>query len=415
MADEKRVKKKQKLNISALVKVTGSALLIVLLILAAAFVIGEKTGGKSAFSENGFEIGAASVKELKPYNGGVAAVADSAVYYFDGSGNLLSKNEHTYSAPVACVNGKNLLLYDLGGNNLRIEKRGGIYSEHSFKSVITCGAIGKRGNYAYALNSDGGFQSHLFVFSDRDKKIFEWGSSSDYISCLSLSDNGKLCAASILTSENARIVSVVKLFDFSAEEPLFSVEFQDSVIYDISVVSSKQLIVFCDNGVYSVASDGAKTELLSYSSTEITHYYDFPSGLKAVSVAVFGNERNTKLTVFSRRGKILFEKSFNGEITAVSCSKNRIGVAFRYRIESYDSRGNSVGLLETEEACTEAIISGGRLYVLGANGLYSFSINSRTSSKTENNTTAENKTSSENETVSEINESEATTVLNEVG
>lgn len=381
MAEDTRVKQQkrknaQKLNVPALLRVIGFAVLIVTVIIAIAFVIDGNGGSSGGQYTDRFEIGAASVSSLKPYSSGAAAVADSAVYYFDGSGNRLSKNEHTYSSPVAESNGKHLLLYDLGGNNLRIEKRGEIFKEHTFKSVLTCAAIGRMGNYAFSLNSDGGYQSHLYVYSGSGKKTFEWGSSSDYISGLSLSDNGNYCAATLLTSQNAKIISVVKLFDFSSDKPVFSVDFAGSVIYDIVFASSKQLLVFCDNGVYGVSYTGEKTEILGYTSTEIKHYSNFPSGMKAVSVAVYGNEKNTKATVLSKKGKILFEKSYGEEIINVVCSKNRVSVVLHDRIETYDGRGNPVGSVVLRETCTDAVISRNRLFILGARGLYSVPVNS---------------------------------------
>ncbi|MDY4255908.1 MAG: DUF5711 family protein [Oscillospiraceae bacterium] len=384
MANENGMRNnKGRLNSAAFIRVLGAALLIVILVLAAAFVIGNKTtdDGKtnSEAVESGFDIGAASVKSVVPYSGGIAAIADSAVYYFDASGNQLSKNEHSFASPVAEASGRNLILYDLGGYKYRIEKRGGIYYETETASVITCAAIGKSGNYAYSLNSDGGYQSHLLVYSGRNKKVFEWGSSSDYISALTLSDNGKYCAAGVLTSENAKIVSVVKLFGFNTAEPLFSVDFAGSVVYDIAFASSKKLVVFCNDGVYSVGTDGSKELTVSYSSNEIKHFDNCPSGLKALTIAVFGNENNTRIVVLNRRGKQLFEKTFTEDVSDIICSKNRVSVVLRNRIESYDQKGNSVGLVYLKENASSAVLSRSRLYVLCANGLYSFSSNTHIS------------------------------------
>ena len=120
MANENGMRNnKGRLNSAAFIRVFGAALLIVILVLAAAFVIGNKTpeNGKtnSEAVESGFDIGAASVKSVVPYSGGIAAIADSAVYYFDASGNQLSKNEHSFASPVAEASGRNLILYDLGG------------------------------------------------------------------------------------------------------------------------------------------------------------------------------------------------------------------------------------------------------------------------------------------------------------
>lgn len=382
MANGKSAKNnKQKLNIAALVKVIGAALLIVAVIIAAAYVIDEKIPAISNDDlqtiGTAFDIDAESVNSIVPYSGGVAAIADSAVCYFDSSGNLIASNEHTFSTPIAETAGKNLLLYDLGGYGYRIEKRGGVSNKQTTSSPITCAAIGKNGDYAYSLNSDSGYQSHLFVYSRRNKKIFEWGSSSDYISVLALSDNGKCCAAGILTSEDAKIVSTVKLFAFESDEPLLSADFTGSVIYDIAFTSTKTLLVFCSDGVYSVGTDGTKVPVLSYSSNEISCFDDFQSGLKVLSIAVYGNENNRRVVVFNKSGKQLFEKNFTEDVTSVVCSKNRISVIDNNKIETFDTAGNSVGLVYLNENVSSAVLSGSDIFVLGASGLYSFSSNLR--------------------------------------
>lgn len=372
MANENKTNRgKQKLNIAALIRVIGIAVLIVAVIVAAAVAIdsgkGKTQTAKSVFS---FNVGAAAVEALLPYPGGVAAVADSAVYYFDGNGNVMSVNEHNYSSPAAQINGKNLVLYDLGGKKMRVEKRGGIYSEIEPDGIITSAAVGKRGGYAYSLNSHGGFQSHLFVFSGRGKKVFEWGSSSDYISCISLSDNGKYCAVSLLSADNAQPVSRIKLFAVSGDDAMFSAELPSAVVYDMAFVSSRQLLVFSNDGVYSFDFTGNPTKLAEFSATEVKCYGGSASGIKAVSFAVFGNENNSKVIAFDQRGKLIFEKNLTGEVTAVACSENRVSVVLRDKIENYDIKGNLTGTVNLGQVCRKTAVSGKKSFFLTERGLY---------------------------------------------
>lgn len=362
---------KQKLNIAALIRVIGIAVLIVAVIVAAAVAIDSGKGKtQTAKSVSSFNVGAAAVEALLPYPGGVAAVADSAVYYFDGNGNVMSVNEHNYSSPAAQINGKNLVLYDLGGKKMRVEKRGGIYSEIEPDGIITSAAVGKRGGYAYSLNSHGGFQSHLFVFSGRGKKVFEWGSSSDYISCISLSDNGKYCAVSLLSADNAQPVSRIKLFAVSGDDAMFSAELPSAVVYDMAFVSSRQLLVFSNDGVYSFDFTGNPTKLAEFSATEVKCYGGSASGIKAVSFAVFGNENNSKVIVFDQRGKLIFEKNLTGEVTAVACSENRVSVVLRDKIENYDIKGNLTGTVNLGQVCRKTAVSGKKSFFLTERGLY---------------------------------------------
>ena len=372
MANENKTNRgKQKLNIAALIRVIGIAVLIVAVIVAAAVAIDSGKGKtQTAKSVSSFNVGAAAVEALLPYPGGVAAVADSAVYYFDGNGNVMSVNEHNYSSPAAQINGKNLVLYDLGGKKMRVEKRGGIYSEIELDGIITSAAVGKRGGYAYSLNSHGGFQSHLFVFSGRGKKVFEWGSSSDYISCISLSDNGKYCAVSLLSADNAQPVSRIKLFAVSGDDAMFSAELPSAVVYDMAFVSSRQLLVFSNDGVYSFDFTGNPTKLAEFSATEVKCYGGSASGIKAVSFAVFGNENNSKVIVFDQRGKLIFEKNLTGEVTAVACSENRVSVVLRDKIENYDIKGNLTGTVNLGQVCRKTAVSGKKSFFLTERGLY---------------------------------------------
>ena len=372
MANENKTNRgKQKLNIAALIRVIGMAVLIVAVIVAAAVAIDSGKGKtQTAKSVSSFNVGAAAVEALLPYPGGVAAVADSAVYYFDVNGYVISVIEHNYSSPAAQINGKNLVLYDLGGKKMRVEKRGGIYSEIEPDGIITSAAVGKRGSYAYSLNSHGGFQSHLFVFSGRGKKVFEWGSSSDYISCISLSDNGKYCAVSLLSADNAQPVSRIKLFAVSGEEALFSVDLPSAVVYDMAFVSSKKLLVFSNDGVYSFDFTGNPTKLAEFSATEVKCYGGSASGLKAVSLAVFGNENNSKVIVFDQRGKLIFEKNMTGEVTGVACSANRVSVVLRDKIENYDIKGNLTGTVNLGQVCRKTAVSGKKSFFLTERGLY---------------------------------------------
>lgn len=372
MANENKTNRgKQKLNIAALIRVIGIAVLIVAVIVAAAVAIDSGKGKtQTAKSVSSFNVGAAAVEALLPYPGGVAAVADSAVYYFDGNGNVMSVNEHNYSSPAAQINGKNLVLYDLGGKKMRVEKRGGIYSEIELDGIITSAAVGKRGGYAYSLNSHGGFQSHLFVFSGRGKKVFEWGSSSDYISCISLSDNGKYCAVSLLSADNAQPVSRIKLFAVSGDDAMFSAELPSAVVYDMAFVSSRQLLVFSNDGVYSFDFTGNPTKLAEFSATEVKCYGGSASGIKAVSLAVFGNENNAKVIAFDQRGKLIFEKNLTGEVTAVACSENRVSVVLRDKIENYDIKGNLTGTVNLGQVCRKTAVSGKKSFFLTERGLY---------------------------------------------
>ncbi|MCH5198787.1 MAG: hypothetical protein J1E34_07770, partial [Oscillospiraceae bacterium] len=237
-------------------KIFGALLLIVILIAAAALAISahDKKNAENSITEAGFyPLSSDSVIDIAPYPGGAVVLTSNNIEYIDRYGEKITSNDHSFSSPVMEIAGKDLIVFDRGGYSLKIERSSAKYKQLDFKSAVSCADICSNGTYAYVLNADEGYQSHLYVYSAKGTLKFEWG-SSDYLLCVSLSKNGRYAAAGLISVDNASYISRVVMFDFRKNEPVYDVEFAGKTVYDIEFVSSKKLAVLTDGGFYLLES-----------------------------------------------------------------------------------------------------------------------------------------------------------------
>ena len=378
-----RRKKKVNNNVS-LIKVAGLTTLLLLLILAAAFFLNNKLPSSTLREEESkdifYSINSDNLKSFVPFSDGVALLSASSLRYLDAAGNEIVTNTHSFANPVIDVSSKTVLLYDRGGYSLKIENNTSEYRSLSFNSVITTAALGHSGNYAYVLNSDSGYQSHLYVYTLNGKKQFEWGSASDYIIDVALSDNGKYAAVTLMGIEGAEYFSKIILFKFNSSEPVYTAELRDTSVYEIDFIANKKLAVYSDNGVYTINNKGEFAAIQTYSLSEMSYSSVYYNGLACTLISRYSNEKEPLLTVFNKRGKQIFTRTFSEQITDVYCSKNYVCLVADDVIEILNTEGTLVGEIDLDETCINAVIAGRRVYALTSSGIYSFSVNANSSS-----------------------------------
>ena len=361
---------------SALIKLIGLGVLVVILIAVIAVVIANNKGKSDGVLSDAdliYPRTAESVVDVAPFTSGVVLLTSNAIEYVDQYGNLINANEHKFANPVMITADKNLLLFDRGGSGLKIEKDSVKYKEAQFESAVSCADITSKGTYAYVLNADGGYQSHLYVYSYKGKLLFEWG-GSEYVLDVALSPNGKYAAISVLSVNNAESLCKVVYFNFNKNEPVYSVEYPGETVYDIEFVSSRNVAVLTQRGSYLINRSGESSQLNHYAANELNHSALFKSGVGVTAINHYGNTNNALVYYLDKGCKKTYEDHYENSILMVTASESHSAVVFADEIIVLGSGGSATGTVMLPETCIHCVISGRRLYVLSASGLYSFSI-----------------------------------------
>ena len=378
-----RNKKTTASDIKRLFKVLGLSLIIVLLLIAIVSFISNETDWH-IFGENRDQsdtsdgvisyIDVDSVKMIDQYENGVVMLTNSAVQYLDAFGREIETNKHAYATPEMQINDKAVFVYDKGGTGCRIEKNASVYQELTAPGAIICGAIGKRGNYAYSLDNHDGYQSHIFVYSSGGKKQFEWGSASDYCLKMALSDSGNRLAVCVVGVQNAEYYSKVLLFSFSSGQPVYTVEFPGITVFGLDFISGKHLAVYSDSGVYTIDSAGVCVLEQEYAPSEIARSCVTLHGLSATVVFPYGNEQTPLVTVFDANHKTLYSHQYNTLVSGVVSSGSYVGVVMYDKVQILNRTGRVVGDIDPGETCERFVIVNSNLFILTGTGLHRYSI-----------------------------------------
>lgn len=313
-----------------------------------------------------------SIRKVDSFTSGAVLLTDTAVEYIDSNGKKLSSNSHLYSQPVIKTNKSTVLLYDKGGTAFRVEKNTSIYNTYTVSGTITTASLGAKDNYAYVLNNDGGYQSHLLVYSYQGKKQFEWGSASDYCIATALSDNGKSIAVAVLGVKDGEYLSKVIFFNFKDNEPLYSAEFYDTTVYQLEFINNKTVVALTDNGIFVIDSDGQYNKVYDYLPNEIGSSSVYHSGLKAIGIARHGNSKESEVSVYNKKYELLYSLEFDTEIFDVKTSKSYVAVLLGDKIKIFDKDKNETANIFLGEKCFDAVFSGNSLYVQTLSGVYCF-------------------------------------------
>lgn len=396
-------------------KVIGMCVVLLILVMVLAAVISNISGISIAdigpTGANGTLIYNSlpdSIRDVDSYSSGTVMLTDTSIEYLDNSGKKLATNSHLYSQPVMKVRGSTVLLYDKGGTQFRLEKNSSVYNTYTVSGTLTTAALGAKGNYAYVLNEDSAYQSHLFVYSYQGKKQFEWGSASDYCITVALSDNGKSVAVSMLGVKNGEYLSKVSLFNFKENDARYTVELPDCTVYQLVFVNNKTLAALTDNGIFVINKNGESEKIAEYSSSELNYSDSTESGLKAFALNRYSNSKDSQVKIYNKKFAELYTLDFDSEIYSVCTSKSYVAVMLGDHIKVYNNKGEEIGSIIIGEKCIASVFSGRTLFVRTVSGIYSFDADADTdlTVSEKENTSAVNKDFTEEASEAETAESD---------
>lgn len=368
-----------------LFRVICLAVLIVLVIIAAATVISghvkKDTAATNVSSDDFFyPIGTDNVLDMQNYADGIAVLQTNSVSYLDKGGNLIAENSHKYSNPVLRTAGKYTFLFDRGANVYRIESKSQAGNDIVLDSPIINADICATGTFGYLLNADAGYQSHFFVYSAKNEKLFEWGSASDYATLIKLSDNGKRAVVVTFGVENAEPFSKVFYFDFSDEKEIFSAKLRNTTVFAVKYISGNYIAVYADNGVYMIKKDGSYNCVRSYSSTELNCASVHTFKISAISLNQYGNEQSVQTVLFDQRLKKQAECQLDEKVSFIYADDKYAALVCGNTIKILDLKG-TIRTIPLEETCTKCVLRNNTVYALTPGGIVARSVFSGESSK----------------------------------
>ncbi len=204
--------------------------------------------------------------------------------------------------------------------------------------VTYTGTVSKNGSVAVASRLDN-VQSFVQVFNTRQKFMFAWECSKDYVSSLALSSNGKKIVVSAVGVENAEIYSRVILFKSGKDAPTFEKKYRGTCILKTVYTSGGKIIAVGDNKTIILNSKGKEIETIEYADDALFSVNNDLSGDTLVAYKEFGGSKIKVLIIpsFGKKNKG-FELDYMP--SCIEISKNKVYASIGNEVKAYAANGN---------------------------------------------------------------------------
>lgn len=248
-----------------------------------------------------------SVCGLYTYASRSYVLTDAYMYAYNSSGKEVTSVQHGYLSPVLDVSAARTLLYDRGNHKLRVDNLGNNIADVEFEQEILTADISDCGYTAVALN-DAEYATTVNVYDRRFNPIFKSSFTSETVSCVKLSPNGKKLCIVRIGSDNGTFVSKICIYDVKSGNKITEEKVNGSMIVTAACIKNRLYLTSADTAL-SMKWDGG--ERISYEYSNISFVtgeggkylliaYNSDSG-KDVSVALLNKDgaEEAKLTLNS--------------------------------------------------------------------------------------------------------------------
>lgn len=315
-----------------------------------------------------YKIGAADVLDMKPFKSNIALLTRNSVVVLNSTAKEIGRLEHNYSDPDMFVYNGRALVYDRTTGDFTVMNSSKILGEGKTETPIYTAAMGKDGTVAFSLKTSGA-QSELRVYNHKLEKIFAWECAKEKIFDIAVSPNGKKAALVLIGSEKAVTYSRLVVIEFGKDEPVVTdIKYDNTLLFDVIYPSNNKVIAYSTDFKTTVTKSG-HTEDYSFGSNTLAHEASSDSGRSAVVLYEYANEEKPKVVAFDKRSKLLFERSFDKKIYALSCTDKYVAVLFEDGVELIGSSGETAKTVSAGKNGKRVIVSGGDVYVQYASNI----------------------------------------------
>lgn len=202
---------------------------------------------------------------------GAVLVSNTALTAWNSTGKETMSVQHSCSQPALRQAGGRYLVYSIGGTSYQINTHTRNLIKENTEEKILAGVIASEGRFALATQAED-YASHLNVYLADGSLQYEYDFSQAYVTALALNSNGSRGAAAGIMAKDGAMLSVLYVFDFNEEKPLYTITSEDNMILEIQWGSDGTVAAVGDRKTVWVDTNSGNAEEYSYNGQQLTAY-----------------------------------------------------------------------------------------------------------------------------------------------
>ena len=259
-----------------------------------------------------------------------ALISKSKFMILSPSLQKLLEINHNFRFPVVKNSDFKALIFDADGKDYIVTTKSKILNKNSVENKIITGKISDRENLVLITESDE-YCCEMRVLTINGKDIYKYCFAQMYVTDAAINESGDKVAICGLKSEEGETKSVIQVFDFKHEKPIFSKEFANNIFSFIEFFDDNNFMSIGDNFAINAKNLGENIQEFNYNGKILCLYSFNKKSGAALSFSPTNDERNQYVIIFNKNGKhknkIETEKRlksialYNNKVLAVSESQ----------------------------------------------------------------------------------------------
>lgn len=330
------------------------------IILIASFVLFSFSGYKDELTIENFrymlkfvDFGAKSVQEASSViyfdsdttnkggllRGDLAVLNTSGLMVYNFNGDRLLKSDFIYDHPKMVSNSKNLIICDIGGNELQVfsSPYSPTYTEKYAYPIY--GLDTNESGKFIVLSSAKSYRSAFFVYDEFFRVIYHSYFGDKYIDCASISPDGKEVVALLHYSKNGELKTLLSKYSLDNDQAaVFQTEFNDELPLQIKYMSDGSYAVITSEALRFFSSNDVITGEIFFKEKSILGY-EFSNNYAIITYNTLGLSVGTELDIYAKDGSLVSVKSFEGSLLDKKVDDDTLYVLSHGLITTIDLNG----------------------------------------------------------------------------
>lgn len=273
-------------------------------------------------------------------NGSVLVTTENELRCYNRTGNLIYSRSHGLAEPIIKTSEIRTLIFGVNDSRYRIEtaEKEVLSKKTEDNAAIITADISDCGVYALVTEADEDI-ALVTVFDKNGNEIYKYHSANNYVTGVTVSEDGdKLCVV-LLSTKQAEFVSKICVFDLDDTEPLFEKEITNEVVYTVEYTDSSNICVITDKQYFNLKNDKI-TNTLTY-NPEFLNKFEITDDYILLYNSADSNSQAGNVYVLSKRGKVKAEFSVEGSISDISVCDGKV-YTLGEKVKEYNFDGELV-------------------------------------------------------------------------
>lgn len=361
-----KVQKKRRFPLLVAVLICVAVVSVILLVR-----FGTSSGNESDSTGFPISVNGLAIKQIGLMGGQIAVAEDADFQLYNSSGTQRYSVDLNYAAPVFVTEGNRALIYDRGGNRMKICNRGGeVCSKDVDGLILTCGLGG--GRPAVATLSDSSTSILTVYDSNLLEEVFVWKTSS-YITRVDLSPSGRYVAVAVVNNDSGDIYSEVTVFDTKSTEPLFTNRYAGETILSLCFQNNSDVLVVTDRSISGITGRDQLAFQTEFDYGTLSELASAENGDTALILSKISDGKDYVI-LYDKDGNLIYEFPIDSNARGLALSNSTVFVLYEDKLQRFSSSGKDTvpEELEVQSNSIQVLAKGKKAYVLTSEEIQKF-------------------------------------------